>query len=69
MRLPLESTISMCRILISWAKNAQIIEVVNAIMSASKILLCRMNDLLDLSTLEKGTFSKTEKVFDLLQSV
>jgi len=52
MRLPLESVITMCRILLSWTIEKKFVELVKSIMSASKILLCRVNDLLDLSTLD-----------------
>jgi len=69
MRLPLESVIAMCRILLSWTTEEKFVELIKSIMSASKIILCRVNDLLDLSTLDRGTFSKNEKVFDLLQSI
>jgi len=69
MRLPLESVITMCRILLSWTTEEKFIELIQSIMSANKILLCRVNDLLDLSTLDRGTFSTNEKVFDLLESI
>jgi len=69
MRLPLESVITMCRILLFWTTDKQIIEVVNSILSANKIILCRVGDLLDLSTLEKGSFNHNLQVFDLLQSI
>jgi len=69
MRLPLKSVITMCRILLSWTSEEKFIELIKSIMSANKILLCRVNDLLDLSTLDRGTFSKNEKVFDLLESI
>jgi len=69
MRLPLESVITMCKILLFWTTDKQIIEVVKSIQSANKIILCRVGDLLDLSTLEKGSFSANLKVFDLPQSI
>jgi len=52
MRLPLESVITMCKILLSWTSDKRIIEVVKSIQSANKIILCRVGDLLDLSTLD-----------------
>jgi len=69
MRLPLESVLTMCRILLSWTTDKRIIEVVKSILSANKIILCRVGDLLDLSTLEKGSFEANLKVFDLPQSI
>jgi len=69
MRLPLESVITMCKILLSWTRDKRIIELVNSILSANKIILCRVCDLLDLSTLEKGSFNANLKVFDLTQSI
>jgi len=69
MRLPLESVITMCNILLTWTTDKQIVEFLKCILSANKIILCRVNDLLDLSTLDKGTFSTNLKVFDVHQSV
>jgi len=69
MRLPLESVITMCNILLTWTTDKQIVEFIKCILSANKIILCRVNDLLDLSTLDKGTFSTNQKVFDVHQSV
>jgi len=69
MRLPLESVLSICRVLLFATTNKQFIELVKCIQSAAKILLCRVNDLLDSSTMEKGTFTKNLKVFGLAESV
>jgi len=69
MRLPLESVISMCRVMLYHSRDKQFIELLNSIKCASKFLLCRVNDLLDSSTLEKGTFTKNLKVFDIIKSV
>jgi len=49
--------------------DKQFIELIESIQCAAKLLLCRVNDLLDSSTLEKGTFTKNVKVFDLIKSV
>jgi len=69
MRLPLESVNTMCRILLSWTTDKRIIELVNSIQSANKIILCRVGDLLDLNILDKGSFKANMKVFDLVQSI
>jgi len=69
MRLPLESVLTMCKILLFWTSDKQIIEVVKSIESANKIILCRVGDLLDLSTLDKGSFNPNLKVFNLSQAV
>ena len=69
MRLPLDSVISMCRVILAATTNKQIIELVKSIQSAAKILLYRVNDLLDSSTMEKGTFTKNAKIFDVVESI
>jgi len=69
MRLPLESVITMCKILLSWTNDKRMIEVIKTIQGANKIILCRVGDLLDLSTLDKGSFNANLKVFDLPQSI
>ena len=69
LRLPLESTITTCKILLTWATNQRFIELIKSIWNANYIILCRVNDLLDLSTLEKGVFTPKLKVFDWRKSV
>ena len=69
MRLPLESVLRMCRVMLLMTNDSQFVELLNSIKCASKFLLCRVNDLLDSSTLEKGTFTNIVKVFDLMKSV
>jgi len=69
MRMPLELVIEICRIMLRYTKDKHFIELIKVIQSSTKILLCRVNDLLDSSTMEKGTFTKNLKVFDLLESV
>jgi len=69
MRLPLESSITMCKLMLSWATDDRFIELLKSIWSANKIILCRVNDLLDLSTLDKGVFTPKLKVFDWRKSV
>jgi len=66
MRLPLESVLSMCRVMLHSNTDIQFVELLKSIQCASKFLLCRVNDLLDSSTLEKGIFTKNSKVFDLM---
>ena len=64
MRLPLESIVSMCAILLKWVNEQRIIKQITAIRICSKILLSRTNDLLDNTTLDKGTFKPHLSVFD-----
>jgi len=69
MRMPLELVIGICRIMLAQTKDKHFIELITVIQSSTKILLCRVNDLLDSSTMEKGTFTKNLKVFNLVESV
>jgi len=49
--------------------NKHFIELVKAIQCAVKILLCRVDDLLDSSTMKKGTFAKKLRLFDIAEAV
>jgi len=69
MRLPLQSVISMCRVMLAHTTNKIFIELIKTIESAVKILLCRVNDLLDSSTMKNGTFTKKMKLFDIVEAV
>jgi len=69
MRMPLELVIEICRIMLKHTKDKHFIELIKVVQTSNKILLCRVNDLLDSSTMEKGTFTKKMKVFDLIESV
>ena len=69
MRLPLQGIISMCLILLKDLNDAHNVELTNSIMSAGKILLSRVNDLLDTSVIEKGTFKPILKAFNVIKVV
>jgi len=69
LRMPLELVISIYRIMLSHTTDPHFIELIKVVQSSNQILLFRVNDLLDSSTMEKGAFTKNLKVFDLVKSV
>jgi K+-sensing histidine kinase KdpD len=69
MRAPLAAIIATSNILLSEMTDTNLINILKPINSASKMLHCQVNDLLDSSLLLRGKFEISIARFDLFKAI